>query len=287
MNEEFPQIWHVILDEVQNFRSKEGDWLEKARGLVRQHTSVFERASNHESNSVSDNESDGEFSSESDTEQESSGVAGLHPDCNNSQDDGPGYLWIFLDRNQINHSFPTGIPTMPHPSRRLKKVIRNSIEIFNYAKRRLREEATRQLTIGHDFSGEKVSSVKYPEGKQIAYLILVLKSLLKEGFGKRDIALLFGKQESIPGGITFELYKHFGLTTDAENNDADDKIVLSTFRKYSGLDRPVVIAVDIIASLTRYGWPKASIYCASTRAMVKLVLLTKEKKGQKRKSTST
>ena len=149
-----------------------------------------------------------------------------------------------------------------------------------------REEATRQLTIGHDFSGEKVSPVKYPEGKQITYLILVLKSLLKEGYGKRDIAVLFGKQESIPEGITFELCKHFGLNTDAENNDADGKIVVSTFRKYSGLDRPVVIAVDIIASLTRYGWPKASIYCASTQAMVKLILLTKEKRGQKRKSTS-
>lgn len=277
MKEEFPQICHVILDEVHNFRRKEGNWLEKARGLVQQHTSV----------SASDNESDEEISSESDTEQESSVVAGLHPDCFNSQDGGPGYLWIFLDRNQINHRFETGIPTMPCPSRKLKKVIRNSIQIFNFAKKRLDEKATKQLTIGHDFSGEKVSFVKYPEGKQINYLILVIKSLLKEGYGKRDIAVLFGKQHSILGGITFELYEHFGLTTDAESNDADDKIVISTFRKYSGLDRPVVIAVDIIASLTEYGLPKASIYCASTRAMVKLVWLTKEERGQKRKSAST
>lgn len=33
----FPNVHHVILDEVQNYRSEDGDWLEKARTLVLQH----------------------------------------------------------------------------------------------------------------------------------------------------------------------------------------------------------------------------------------------------------
>ena len=66
MEGSFLQIRHVILDEVQNFQAEDGDWLEEARKLVRQH---IECESTHD-DYASDNESVLEFFSESETEQD-------------------------------------------------------------------------------------------------------------------------------------------------------------------------------------------------------------------------
>lgn len=239
MSEKFLNIRHVILDEVQAFRDEDGDWLGKARRLVRQHA---------------------------------------------SEDDDPGYLWGFIDRNQINHIFRTGIPGIFQQTRPLTRVIRNSRQIFNFAKEFLDDvNARRQPSIGHDFDGEEVRVVTYQEGQQTNELIKELQLLFEEGYSKGDIAILFEKDESIPATTKAEISVQFHVPAlDATFNDSEC-IVLSTFRKYSGLERPVVIAVDIIASLTQYGLPKPSIYCAATRAMVKLVYLLEETRGQKRK----
>ena len=171
MKETFPQIRHVILDEVQNFQAEDGDWLEKARVLVKQHiikreVSHYDFASDTESfleseseaeqdnsdtnfvaehypeysndDHVSDNESVLEFSRESETEQYNSDtncVAGLDPEWNICQSDGPGYLWCFIDKCQGIYKSETGIPKrLPHTCI-LNKVIRNSNRIFKYAKK--------------------------------------------------------------------------------------------------------------------------------------------------------
>lgn len=249
---------------MQAFRAEDGDWISKARMLVRQHTSDCQRKySSH----------DPDF-----------GVAEIDAERSSGGDDDPGYLWGFIDRNQINHTFRTGIPGRFHQSFRLTKVIRNSIQIFNFAKQFLNDDnARRQLSIGHDFEGEGVRVVTYQEGQQTNKLIKELKSLFKEGYSKGDIAILFEKDESIPATTKLEIFEQFHVTDlDVTFNDSD-VIVLSTFRKYSGLERPVVIAVDIIASLTQYGLPEPSIYCAATRARGKLVFLLEETRGQKRK----
>lgn len=232
---------HVILDEVQNFGDEDGDWLGKARSLVRQYA----------------NDSDSDYYS--------------------------GYLWCFLDKNQNNLSFKTGIPPNfpPGPSFHLTRVIKTPTEIFIYAKKLLGEEAPGRVGIGHDLKGEKVTILGYPDGKRIDYLIEVLTKLIREGYSKGEIAVLFGEQQSPQEDHYSTLSEHFGSIVDAKGND-HDSIVLSAFKKYSGLYRPVVIAVDIIASLTEYSSPNAALYCVATRAMVKLVFLT-EKRGEKRR----
>ena len=176
-----------------------------------------------------------------------------------SGDDDPGYLWGVIDRNQINHTFRTGIPVRFQQTRRLKRVIRNSRQIFNYAKQFLNDvNARRQPSIGHDFDGEEVRVVTYQEGQQTNELIKELKLLFEEGYSKGDIAILFEKDKSIPATTKVEIFGQFHVTAhDAMFNDSEC-IVLSTFRNYSGLERPVVIAVDIIASLTQYVLPEPS-----------------------------
>lgn len=75
----------------------------------------------------------------------------------------------------------------------------------------------------------------------------------------------------ILSNLEFEL--SLGRIAKATRNDADC-LVVSTFHKYSGLKRPVVILVNVASDCPRRG--KNAMYCCATRAMVKLIVLTQE-----------
>ena len=321
MEERFSQIRHVILDEVHNFRAKDGDWLGKARTLVKQH---LERESSDD-DYASDNEKVSESCSESETEQDNpdtNSVAGPDPEYSIWQNDGPGYLWCFMDKGQsISKKSETGIPKRLRQTFLLRKVIRNSKRIFELAEkfldrrtwplpesnkfRRIREfnelapiyplplslseirryytRKAKSVTIGHDFDGEQ-SEVEYSKGERIACLIGVLESLLKEGYSKGDIAVLC-LTEPLEGNELKQL-QEFTLTVNAERND-DDNIVLNTVREYGGLERPIVVVVrESFDYNSKDVSPKRVNYCAFTRGMVKLITLKKKSRGQKRKESN-
>ena len=321
MEERFPQIKHVILDEVHNFQAKDGDWLGKARTLVKQH---LECESTHD-DYASDNESVLEFFSESENEQDNSdtnSVAGLDPEYSIWQNDGPGYLWCFMDKGQsISKKLETGIPQRLPQTFFLRKVIRNSKRIFEHAEKfldkrtwpplessrvrdakrvfpedletiaffksldkRRRIRKVKSVTIGHDFDGEQ-SEVEYSIGERIACLIGVLGSLLKEGYSKGDIAVLCLTEPL--EGYELKQLQEFTSTVNAERND-DDNIVLSTVREYGGLERPVVVIVrESFDSNSEDVSLKRLQYCAFTRGMVKLITLKKKSSGRKRKGSNT
>ena len=323
MEERFSQIRHVILDEVHNFQAKDGDWLGKARTLVKQH---LQRESSDD-DYASDNEKVLEFFSESETEQDNSdtnSVAGLDPEYSIWQNDGPGYLWCFMDKGQsISKKSETGIPQRLRQTFLLRKVIRNSKRIFEHAekfldrrtwpraetagdsaeiqlakryaserwakgflekhKRRIDARKEKSVTIGHDFDGEQ-SEVGYSIGERIACLIGVLESLLKEGYSKGDIAVLC-LTEPLEGNELKQL-QEFTLTVNAERND-DDNIVLSTVREYGGLERPIVVIVrESFDSNSKDVSRNRVNYCAFTRGMVKLITLKEKSRGRKRKESN-
>ena len=320
MEERFSQIRHVILDEVHNFQAKDGDWLGKARTLVRQH---LERESSDD-DYASDNEKVSESSSESETEQDNpdtNSVAGPDPEHSIWQNDGPGYLWCFMDKGQsILKKSETGIPQRLRQTFLLRKVIRNSKRIFEHAEKfldrrtwslpvprhvRIAKELSakdptrmaeinswekaygfrkeKSVTIGHDFDGEQ-SEEEYSRGERIACLIGVLESLLKEGYSKGDIAVLC-LTEPLEGNELKQL-QEFTLTVNAERND-DDNVVLSTVREYGGLERPIVV---IVRESFDYNSKDVSHnrvnYCAFTRGMVKLITLKEKSWGRKRKESN-
>ena len=320
MEERFSQIRHVILDEVHNFQAKDGDWLGKARTLVKQHL----KRESSDDDYASDNGKVFNVFSESETEQDNSdtnSVAGLDPEYSIWQNDGPGYLWCFMDKGQsISRKAVTGIPQRLPQKFLLRKVIRNSKRIFEHAEtfldkrtwplpesnsvRKLKKKwpslfqdgksflhsgkrdhirKEKSVTIGHDFDGEQ-SEVEYSIGERIACLIGVLDSLLKEGYSKGDIAVLC-LTEPLEGNELKQL-KEFTLTVNAERND-DDNIVLSTVTEYGGLERPVVIIVPESFDYTNKDvLAKRVNYCAFTRGMVKLITLKKKSRGQKRKESN-
>lgn len=225
MTNEFPEVKHVIMDEVQNFRDEDGYWLQKARRLVR---------------APSDD-----------------------------PDKDPGYLWLFIDNSQLNHTLGTGIPNKNQqiPNFRLKKVIRNSKRIYDYSKIFLTDKAGSKIVLGHDFRGDEVKHETYSGGQQsqLSCLRRVLKSLFTEGYSEGDIAVLYGKGDCIPSDLPVEV-------VSAERNNSG-YLVVSTLRMYSGLERPAVVIVNLNESLPYGSLPNRSNYCAVTRAMVKLVII--------------
>ncbi len=185
--------------------------------------------------------------------------------------DDPGYLWLFIDNSQVYHQYKTGIPfeNQQIPDFRLKKVIRNSKTIFEYSKKFVHENAASKIELGHDFPGDEVEH--YCDSTEVySRLKTVLESLFTEGYAEKDIAILFGKEESIPSDVRSSM--NLSRTVDAEG-DNSDCVVVSTLRKYSGLERPVVVLFLLRAMLPYLSPTKSSIYCGVTRAMVKLVVI--------------
>ncbi|KAJ7365592.1 platelet maturation [Desmophyllum pertusum] len=70
----------------------------------------------------------------------------------------PGYLWLFIDKNQINHCHPTAIPLEREqvPDFRLRRVIRNSKRIVEFASKIcLDKNAAKDIEMGHDLKEKK------------------------------------------------------------------------------------------------------------------------------------
>ena len=187
-----------------------------------------------------------------------------------------GYLWVFLDANQGSHSFPTGLPELHlrQPRFRLKKVIRNSKKIFSYSKKFLTDQdRDRPLEIAHDFRGDGVDQFLYSGSCENA-VAKIMANLSTEGYNNRsrDVAFLFSRADQADN-VRLSLRTSYPQTRfgDVEEND-EDCVALTSVRKYSGLERPVVVVVDPQVDKVYHKY-EPFMYSAVTRAMVKLIIL--------------
>ena len=183
--------------------------------------------------------------------------------------DKPGYLWFFIDKCQSNHTFPTGIPpeSEQKPQFTLRKVIRNSHKIFSHSKGYVPDnDVKNSLEMGHDFEGENVEVICYSKSarSQIHVVSETLRRLLEEGYREGDIAILFKKRACIP-----DLPFHFKKATE----NSSEYVVVSSVLMYSGLERPVVVLVDVDDGVIKGRKKNPFIYGAVTRGMVKLVII--------------
>ena len=188
----------------------------------------------------------------------------------------PGYLWFFTDNFQRDHSYPTGMPPehQQKPDFTLKTVIRNSEKIFKHAKKYLglTENAFKDsLVLGHDFKGEDVKVIHYSKSKksQTEVLNTTFSQLFKEGYVASDIAVLLATKGCIPDRLISELC----VPTCTARENSSNKVVVSSVNKFSGLERPVVVLVDLECSLPYGRKQNPFLFSAVTRAMVKLIII--------------
>ena len=275
--ESFPEIRHVILDEVQHFQAKDEDWLAKARTLVRQtkyrnHPPGYLWCFMDKAQNISNTLQTGIPHPLPQTVflrkviRNSKRIFELAEKCVDKR------IWKTEDwkatrlAERLNQA----------PSGRPEPFTKSEVQASGYCREK-------SVTIGRDFDGED-SKVEYSNGERIACLIRVLESLLNEGYSKRDIAVLCLTEPL--EGYELEQLQKFTLTVNAERND-DDNIVLSTVREYGGLERPIVVIVHESFDYNSKDVSRKRVnYCAFTRGMVKLITLKENSRGRKRKESN-
>ena len=148
-------------------------------------------------------------------------------------------LLVFYWHLPKKSRFPSGIPdeSKQRPHFRLRKVIRNSTKIFKGAKKYfVADDSKDGVEIGHDFDGDDVRKISYSESEttQLDVLHTTLYQLLKEGYSKRDIAVLFSKSDNIPSEERLSA-KLNGLSFRSTIDNDSENIVISTVQvQWSG-----------------------------------------------------
>lgn len=211
----FQCIKHIIVDEAQNFRLEHGPWYKRAKEIVQR--SAY------------------------------------------------GILWIFLDYFQMSHPYDTGLPRSAeqYPQVWLTTAVRNATCIYNIMKHEMERivdneklciphQVLRKLLdeskCGHITSGACKRKENLSWQEIARYVAEECHHYLEKGYSKKDIAILCSTRDtcnSFKDLLTKEMLKlrldrHF-----VEANEVmEDKIVLDSIRRFSGLERLIVFGIN-------------------------------------------
>ena len=238
----FGGVKNVFVDEAQNFKDRDGDWYSLAKQLANQN--VHNMATSN---------------------------------C--------GYFWVFMDYAQKVHKFKAGLPGLIGKNNfMLSEISRNSKEIFEYASKFMQASDPKSPTtqdnvcltnvpkLGHDYSsGKDVSIIKCSQSAVKDTLMKVLEEFTSDGVKLQDMAILMGKKkdaEAMHDLVITDLYKH-----DSDSTHKDDDFTVDTVRRFSGLDRPVIIGLDPRINEEHADMNKFIVNLA-TRAKDSLVIIT-------------
>ncbi|XP_054857792.1 schlafen family member 13-like [Eublepharis macularius] len=244
MKEEFPNVKHIVVDEAQNFRVENGQWYKKASSIVTR------------------------------------------------DPENPGIFWIFLDYFQMSHPYETGLPrpTQQYPKDFLTKGVRNASQIYEVV--RLEMEKIVQT---------KCLNIPYPQLKKLLdraccsnsvvghclikpemevqemarYVAGQCQIYLDRGYSKKDIAILCSTKELASKYLHVlkqEMRKkRLDVCFVPANEILKDEIVLDSIRRFSGLERTIVFAVNPVSSQQEVS--HNLLLCAASRANKQLHLL--------------
>ncbi|NXM35927.1 SLN13 protein, partial [Oxyruncus cristatus] len=238
----FPYVKHIVVDEAQNFRRDEGDWYQHARSIVKRSGGIF---------------------------------------------------WVFLDFFQTTYPCDCGLDfSKMDPQEWLTKMVRNAKEICHVMVDLMREILqTRNINLPCEVLGRLLKQVEYAHSlpgsfsreqnirpdELAKYVAKHCKSYREQGYALRDIAILCSTQPAadqfrleLQPELRRQLGKHrvrraLGLAEDI----SEDVIVLDSIRRFSGLERTIVIHPYT---------PQGQIFdnlvlCAVSRANTKVHLL--------------
>ncbi|XP_076461245.1 schlafen family member 13-like isoform X2 [Babylonia areolata] len=198
-----------------------------------------------------------------------------------------GYFWVFMDYAQKVHKFKAGLPGLIGKNNfMLSEISRNSKEIFDYAMKFMSKpsDAVQQgrgwvedaPVLGHDYqNGQGVEVVRCNKDSVHRTLFSVLESYLGNGMKPDDIAILVSKSKEKEAVEKF--VKQDLLQKDSEDSDQTGQsscdVTVDTVRRFSGLDKPVVIGVEPHADTDHADLDKFIVNLA-TRAKDGLVIIT-------------
>ncbi|XP_066540396.1 schlafen family member 13-like [Hoplias malabaricus] len=231
-------IKHIIVDEGQNFRVEDGDWYKKATHIMQ----------------------------------------GKH-----------GVFWIFADYLQRTHTVECGLPCLESQEKAyLSEVVRNSKNVFRFMSQYIDKiadnskfkEAThlqymrKNMKLSHSIEGKlEIKDYITPVEPRVVKLV---NTLLRTGHSAGDIAVLYSTteqlQERLPSLQKESLTFMFGRVEEVDQ----DKVVLDTIRRFSGLERNIVIVVDPVVHPFQSKIQDNVLLSAFSRARIRLYVLKTE-----------
>lgn len=234
----FSEVQHIIVGEGQNFRAEDGDWIQKARSIVKEN----------------------------------------------------GVFWVFLDYFQQSHTTLSGLPPLPNQNKAyLCTIVRNSKRVSECLKKELDdickssfaktnqlenhlEHMFSKLHFIHSFLGSYVVE-KMAESKVVPYLQTKLDQLLDDGWSSKDIAILCStKKDKLQLALESKMSGPRILFTSAEDIDSD-AVVLDSIRRFSGLERNIVILINPQAHPSQSQVEKNLLVGAISRARIQLIVI--------------
>jgi hypothetical protein len=247
---EFHNVRHVLVDEAQNFHNEPGeDWFQEILTILKSRGSDYDNIS----------------------------------------------LYIFCDKLQKIRREYCGLRTLYSTGERqeitaefypveckLSTVIRNSIQIYKeWEKFALKHPDFKQknhLTIGHDYQGGDVNYIEISsdhENEIFSKVEETIRQILDEKSYKAiEVAVLFN-EKGLAEKFRKHLIPHFAElnipVTDAEVFPRKG-LVVDSFRRFNGLDAPVVVAV-LPKTYPYYENPDKVNISLCSRAMVELHII--------------
>ncbi|XP_054858023.1 schlafen family member 13-like isoform X2 [Eublepharis macularius] len=244
MKEEFPNVKHIVVDEAQNFRVENGQWYKKASSIVTR------------------------------------------------DPENPGIFWIFLDYFQMSHPYETGLPlpTQQYPKDFLTKGVRNASKIYEVVRLEMEKIVqTKCLNIpypqlkklldraccSNSVTGHCLIKPELEVQEMARYVARQCQIYLDRGYSKKDIAILCSTKELVSKYLHVfkqEMRKcHLDFCFAQANEILKDEIVFDSIRRFSGLERTIVFAINPISSQQEVS--HNLLLCAASRANKQLHLL--------------
>ncbi|KAM5180674.1 schlafen family member 11 [Mantella aurantiaca] len=214
--ENFSDVEHIVADEAQNFQCEIDNWFEKAKQIV-------------------------------------AGAGGR------------GVFYVFLDNFQSCHKKKTGLPPPEQQNMHiLTKVIRSPTKIYNYMFKTMEKIASKQKTpfmkdiikkskCCHGVLGLCDVKTKIDMFRIVKHVAKTCKEYLSNGYPQGDIAILCNTENAVDDyrpllneemkRQTRKLRKRLKEFERAENIMLD-AIIFDSVRRFSGLERPIVFAIN-------------------------------------------
>ncbi|XP_068122587.1 schlafen family member 11-like isoform X2 [Hyperolius riggenbachi] len=239
LKDDYSNIKHIVADEAQNFQCGNGNWFSKAKRIV--------------------------------------GTRGS--------------FYIFADHFQSCHGRATGLPPVEEQNMEvLTKVIRSPVNIYRHIRYLMnRIASTSKLDFlkdimkgsecSHEVAGSWELRPNVAQEEIVKYVAETCDKYLSKGYSLKDIAILCSTKEVVDGFrplLTQEMkklsnkYKKKVSFVDA-GNIFGDHIVLDSVRRFSGLERQIVFAINPVCANPTVD--DNVLLCAASRATAKIHVL--------------
>ncbi|XP_078278510.1 schlafen family member 13-like [Rhinoraja longicauda] len=239
MKQEFPSVKHIIVDEAQNFRIKDGPWYEKAEGLR----------------------------TKEETHPNGPGVFWIFMDHFQTSHNRPTGL-PRIDSQDPKEELTIVVRNAKKIHNVVLKHVNKSLQSGKKRSRFL-EKLAQSAICNHSFAGVATINRKMTHKMIVSNLAGQIQLYFNKGYAPKDIAILCSTSkecERYHNPLLALLNTHLVRAEEILEN----AIVLDSLRRFSGLERTIVFGINPVPHSTQSELTPNIVVCVASRARTKL-----------------